>query len=541
MGEQSDPQSALVEFIAECFTSDELVRFVRSLSEGASLSLDMLQPPASIRDIAFHLVRMLERRALLDHTLFSALAQERPRQLERINLMMLSLLPGPGPVPKSLEGMLLCGGRYRMEELAAYGGFATLWRAWDNVTKSYVAIKILSREVPAKDYMWRRQRFITGTRRIAGLEHPHIARVLDAHRYEQGYDYCVQEYVEGHQLHKQIAARRLDSPIDIAASLLDIGEALALMHENGILHGDVSPKNIIIRPETGKFQAVLVDFDLVYAPAQDSMTVPTHGMPFTDPYSAPEWKAGLDQLDSRADIFSLGMTLVAIFAGCKPPASLNDPAAMDPGAFINKLSCNPLICETLYKACSLDRNRRYTNMRALCSDLRRALSEAQVWRASGRSFAEGQRALDAAKPVEPEPPLLPTAMPVAAPRTRQTDVTRGPSFEYEWLKTTKNGVVRPRLLGSGRFGKVFAALQTSATMPARPVAIKLLHDHADLRHERLFHQEIMLIASFRPREMRGSHNCSMCSPSIRWLCVPAASCTPRTALAAAISPFNAAS
>ena len=209
---------------------------------------------------------------------------------------------------------------------------------------------------------------------MAAIKHPHVAQVILPHGSEQGYDFCVLEYVEGRPLNAEIRTGRMTVVGDILRVLLDVGTGLAEVHATGVIHGDVSPKNILVYQKNGRPHASLVDFDLVCAMEEDLMTVAATGMPGTDPYAAPEWKARRGGFDGRVDVFGLGMTAVyALVRGTLPP-SLNDPEAMDPAIYIaRKLSAvDPSLRRVLIKACSLVPENRHATMMEFCIELRRA-------------------------------------------------------------------------------------------------------------------------------------------------------------------------
>jgi hypothetical protein len=360
--------------IAHAFQRDELQAFVRKLPEGDDLVLQLPDPPASRVQIADGLVLLLQRHGMLDQEFFRALAGERPHRTDEVNRAMMAYLPGPKPTMQLQKDALLYGGRYRLEERTDTGGFGTLWRARDTTDGTTVAIKVLLRELTDHDYAWRRTMFIRGAQRMAAIKHPNVARVLVPHGSEQGYDFCVLEFVEGRPLHTEIRTERLKADGDILRVLLDVGMGLAEVHATGVIHGDVSPRNILVYQKAGQLHASLVDFDLVCSMEEDVMTIAATGMPGTDPFAAPEWKAGKGGVDGRVDVFGLGMTTVYALARARLPASLNDPeAAIDHAAFIHRKlpSIAHPLRSALIKACSPLPAGRQLTMREFCREIGR--------------------------------------------------------------------------------------------------------------------------------------------------------------------------
>lgn len=370
----NDGLQALVDFIVDAFDDTDLKKFVRKLPDGSALIHKLPRPPASAEAVADELVHLLHRRRILDRQFFVALTRERSRRADEIRLIERSYLPEAQPKQLPDGGHRLCSGRYRLEQRIYTGGFGALWRAWDTVDDRAVAIKLLLRDVPENEYAWRRAMFIRGASRMAKIVHPHVARVILPHMSEDGHDFCVLEYIAGRSLSVEIKSGRLTAMTDVLRVLLDVGTGLAEVHTTGALHGDVSPKNIVVYLKDGALHASLVDFDFVCAMDDDLVTVVGTGMPGTDPYAAPEWKAHDGKLDGRVDVFGLGMTAVFALTRATPPASLNDPRLPNDGAYIEralgKFSLD--LREVVRKACELKPEARHATMAEFCAELERA-------------------------------------------------------------------------------------------------------------------------------------------------------------------------
>jgi len=233
--------------------------------------------------------------------------------------------------------------------------------------------------------------FIRGANRMAEIDHPHIAHVLNAHIHEQGHDLCILEFIEGRSLHLELKNRDTNLLWKLVDSLLELGTDLSQIHARGLIHGDVSPKNIIIRFSDDTPCAHLVDFDLVSSADDKMITLAATGLPATDPFSAPEWRFENGGIDARADVFGLAMTLVYILYGAPLPTSLNEPGAMDPGDFIGrKLPFEGRICAVLTRACSHAREARHSSLTEFCNDFRQALCASSHSNLDAQQILKGQ-------------------------------------------------------------------------------------------------------------------------------------------------------
>jgi eukaryotic-like serine/threonine-protein kinase len=146
---------------------------------------------------------------------------------------------------------------------------------------------------------------------LARIEHPAIARAFDF-GYLGGRPYFTTEYVTGMPLDAWSPGAAKD-PSGLLSRILDIAEALAFLHRNGILHLDVKPGNIIMPDHTGRSRAVLVDFGLF----RRAFTAPPRRLKGTMPYMAPEYFRG-ERLGAWTDVYALGVTLYWVLTGAFP-------------------------------------------------------------------------------------------------------------------------------------------------------------------------------------------------------------------------------
>ena len=145
-------------------------------------------------------------------------------------------------------------GPYEIGELLGKGGMGEVYRADDHRLNRSVAIKIVTAGVGVSAEM--RERFDREAKAIARLEHPNVCRVYDV-GHDRDLDYLVMEYLEGETLASRMARGHLpaDDAIDIACQIAD---GLACIHQQGLVHRDLKPGNVMLTRSAAK----LLDFGL---------------------------------------------------------------------------------------------------------------------------------------------------------------------------------------------------------------------------------------------------------------------------------------
>lgn len=211
-------------------------------------------------------------------------------------------------------GEELQGGRYRIEAVLGEGGFGITYRAWDSVRAEDVVIKVLKdsiREDP--DYPRFQQNFMNEALQLARCRHPHVVKVEEV-IWEQERWCIVMEYIRGQTLH-QLLRQKGPLPLPEALRLTrEVGSALMALHEQGILHRDVKPANILVREGSG--QAVLIDFGLARAYAQG--LIQRHTSYGTDGYAPLEQYDSLRRRGAFTDVYALAATLYTLLTGIVP-------------------------------------------------------------------------------------------------------------------------------------------------------------------------------------------------------------------------------
>lgn len=246
-------------------------------------------------------------------------------------------------------GDQLAQDRFRLIEHAGQGGFATVWKAFDRYLQQMVAVKVLHGQHGQERS--RRERFVRGARIMATLDHPAIVRMVLDSQHEDSFYYFAMEYLAGGDFHETIVSKRLARP-DVIRIVTEIGNALAYAHQRGIVHRDVKPRNILI---DASGHSKLTDFDLVRA-------ADTTGGTGSDPlgtflYAAPEALKAPESVDQRADVFSLGMTLLFALHGDDLPTE----ALLAPEGFIPE-DTPSAIAEAILTAVQWKRDDRYRSV-----------------------------------------------------------------------------------------------------------------------------------------------------------------------------------
>ncbi len=204
-------------------------------------------------------------------------------------------------------------GPYRIVGLLARGGMGDVYRATDTRLRRDVALKVLT-QTRTGDRQ-RVERFMHEARVTASLDHPNVIRVYDVGRFDDR-AYLVAELLEGETLRTRIAGGPM-SPSDVVQIGIEIGRGLGAAHAAGLVHRDLKPENIFVtRSGTTKLLdfgiAKLAQEDLV----RDGFATLTGIVLGTAGYLAPEQIRGA-RVDSRADLFALGVVLFEMLTGAR--------------------------------------------------------------------------------------------------------------------------------------------------------------------------------------------------------------------------------
>ena len=211
------------------------------------------------------------------------------------------------PASVGATGRML-GGRYRLEELIAEGGFAEVYRAYDTELQRTVAVK-----VPKPSRLQSSEAFLAEARRVAGLNHDGIVPVHDV-GVEGDICFIVSDFLQGGSLADRLSKGRPTTQ-DTIRWISEIADALEYAHLHGIVHRDIKPANILI---DGHGRAKLADFGIAQSSMKTGEFAPSLG---TLRYMSPEQLEG-KPADHRSDIYSLGLVLYELLTGQLPYSSL---------------------------------------------------------------------------------------------------------------------------------------------------------------------------------------------------------------------------
>jgi eukaryotic-like serine/threonine-protein kinase len=211
-------------------------------------------------------------------------------------------------------------GRYKLLEPIGDGGFGSVWMAEQREpVKRRVAIKIIKLGMDTRQVI---ARFEAERQALAMMDHPNIAKVFDAGSTETGRPYFVMEYIKGVPICEYCDTHSLDTEarLDLFTSVC---HAIQHAHQKGIIHRDIKPSNVLVTMHDGVPVPKVIDFGIAKA-TNSELTTKTlftehRQLIGTPAYMSPEQAemTGLD-IDTRSDIYSLGVLLYELLTGTTP-------------------------------------------------------------------------------------------------------------------------------------------------------------------------------------------------------------------------------
>jgi serine/threonine protein kinase len=218
----------------------------------------------------------------------------------------------------TLLGKTLQGGKYTLDELLGQGGFGVTFRATHHLLGQTVVIKTLNLvNQNHPQFAKMEQQFKDEARRLALCVHPNIVRVNDFF-VEDNVPYLVMDYIPGQTL-EQIVFPNHPLPEAIAIHYIrQIGAALEVVHQNGLLHRDVKPQNIILRQ--GTQEVILIDFGIAREFTEGKTQ--THTSLISEGYAPLEQYMMQEKRTPATDVYGLAATLYALLTAQIPTASI---------------------------------------------------------------------------------------------------------------------------------------------------------------------------------------------------------------------------
>jgi len=333
----------------------------------------------------------------------AALAQNDPAMAALLSSVLAAreqegfsqFLACPTPIPlDDIQHATLIGrqvGPYVIEAEVGRGGMGSVWRARraDGRFEGKVAIKFVHAAWIGRSG---EQRFLTEGKLLGRLDHPHIARLLDAGVLEATQPYLVLEYVDGAPIDVYCEGRSLGTEVRVRL-FLDVLDAVAHAHSNLIVHRDLKPSNIFV---TGDGTVKLLDFGIAKLLDEGSGTIPATqsiAVALTPQYAAPEQLLS-QPVTTATDTYALGLVLYLLLSGSHPfadktrsQAELIRAVATDGprhASSVAQLSAVPRrslegdLDNILHKSLKKDPAARYASASDFAQDLRRFLDHMPV-------------------------------------------------------------------------------------------------------------------------------------------------------------------
>jgi serine/threonine-protein kinase len=294
--------------------------------------------------------------------------------------------------------------RYELEELVGTGGMSSVYRAHDRLLERHVALKVLHEQFTADgDYV---ERFRREARAVAQLSHPNIVTVIDRGEQDDR-QYIVFEYVDGENL-KALLERGGPLPEQEAIGLaLQIARALGFAHEQGLVHRDVKPQNVLLN-DGG--HAKVTDFGIARSLDVHGNLTQTGTVMGTSDYISPEQARG-SKVDAQSDVYSLGAVLYELLTDEVPFAGdnfvavamkhINEPP---PSVRERRPELSPCVDAAIRRAMAKEPRDRFRSMDELCTELSACLSDLEgdgVSSSAQTMVVEPQRRRRRARPARP--------------------------------------------------------------------------------------------------------------------------------------------
>ncbi|HSP33574.1 MAG TPA: protein kinase [Thermoanaerobaculia bacterium] len=271
-------------------------------------------------------------------------------------------------------------GKYRIVERLGTGGMGEVYKVTHTYLGATRVIKVIRPQISGSEDV--NDRFLREARAATKVQHPNVATLHDFSALPDGSHYMVWEYIEGQNLAQRIHSRGTLPPRYAVDLVIQALHGLDAIHRAGIIHRDISPENLMITREPGGEERVRI-IDMGVAKVDDATENVTRAGVFVGKlrYASPEHLGFLqegDNIDARADLYSLGVVLYEMLTG-RPPYEastphqyvmlhsrdtqfkpLNLPADLPAGAQLQSI---------LAKALERDRNKRWSSAREFAAAL----------------------------------------------------------------------------------------------------------------------------------------------------------------------------
>lgn len=308
--------------------------------------------------------------------------------------------------PPELEELVPLFPSYEFVSLIGVGGMGTVYKAVQVSLEREVAIKLLPKKFGENPEFL--MMFEEEAKSMAKMNHPNLLSVIDFGE-AGGMPFIVMEYVNGSSLHEAVGGQSVES-VQACEIILQVAEAIAHVHNTGVLHRDIKPANIMIDQN---FLIKVADFGLATSLHEDS----NEGMVWGTPgFTAPEVMQRLQKASAQADIYSIGAVLYTLLTG-ETPALSN----------VSFLHCDPKFVNILQKAMSENPGRRYVSANDLVADLKALLKllkpkagKSALVTAGGAILATPSNPLSTGGGILSAPARAPSALPPVGMKVKQS-------------------------------------------------------------------------------------------------------------------------
>ena len=262
-------------------------------------------------------------------------------------------------------------GNYRLLSKLGEGGWGVVYRAvQDRPVRREVAVKVIKLGMDTRAVV---ARFEAERQALALMDHPNIARVLDAGSTENGRPFFVMELVAGIRITEFCNQQRLsvDRRIDL---FLQVCHGVQHAHQKGVIHRDLKPSNILVAVHDNIPQAKIIDFGIAKATGGAQLSEQTavtelHQAIGTPAYMSPEQSGcGPGDVDTRSDIYSLGVILFELLVGQTPVSPTIPSSVLQQQRRSTSLDDEPVSPSTSLTRMSLERRQLQAEMRQLTSE-----------------------------------------------------------------------------------------------------------------------------------------------------------------------------
>jgi eukaryotic-like serine/threonine-protein kinase len=274
-------------------------------------------------------------------------------------------------------------GKYQIQSLLGLGGMGAVFRARHTFINNDVAIKLINPQLSNQPEI--AERFLREARAAALIDHPNSVKVTDFGRTDDML-YLVMEYIPGYSLANLIRKKKRLSPATVGNIMMQIAAAIDDAHSRKIIHRDLKPDNIMIKVDRGRHMVKVFDFGIakMMVDQNDNNAITRAGtIVGTLNYMSPEQCRGDNFIDSRSDIYSLGVVAFEMLTGRLPftapnPTGVAVKHIVDPPPAPSKVHPElPIsIDEVILKCLQKDPNARYRTATEFATCLAEAASNA---------------------------------------------------------------------------------------------------------------------------------------------------------------------